>query len=147
MKIIVASILLLIVLGIGLYLRNWSNESFMPSKVKRIAIKLQNGQNTIYGRAKAWGLTGDHEEIVFSLEDINTSDTSRDYIFYTSSVFYRIDNDSILTIYAPESSISEPSRVVTKMPINIQPFASEDELTADTLKFRKLGLKTLSIYP
>lgn len=93
------------------------------------------------------GLTGDHEEIVFSLKDINTSDTSRDYIFYTSSVFYRIDNDSILTIYAPESSISEPSRVVTKMPINIQPFASEDELTADTLKFRKLGLKTLSIYP
>ena len=69
MKIIVASILLLIVLGIGLYLRNWSNESFMQSKVKRIAIKLQNGQNTIYGRAKAWGLTGDHEEIVFSLED------------------------------------------------------------------------------
>lgn len=147
MKILIVAILFLLVIGLGLFLRSWSKESLMPSTEKKVTLKLNKGRSIIFGRAKAWGLNGDHEEIVFSLEDKNTSDTSRDCIFYTSRVFYRIDNDSLLTIYALESSISKPSNDASRMPINIQSFTSEDELTDDTLIFRKLGLKTLSIYP
>lgn len=119
----------------------------MPAEEKNVIIKLQNGKEVIYVRAKAWGMTGDHEEIVFSEEKRNTTDTSKDYVFYTSTIFYKIENENTLTIYAPESSISEPSKVFSKAKINIRSFTSEVELTADTANFQKLNLQKVSVYP
>lgn len=65
--------------------------------------------DSIYIKARFWGITGDHEEIIFSEEPIILPpNKDRYYIFYTDEVFYKFENNDELVIHAPKSGKSIP---------------------------------------
>lgn len=92
------------------------------------------------------GITGDYEEIVFSETPITIPDKEKNYIFYTSDIFYKIENDSIITIYAPESSISEPFNKFTNTTVKIVELKNADEIKDYALNYQKYGLQKISVY-
>jgi len=105
-KKIFLSLLVLVSLVIGYACWNIQNsEKIFPTNEKSLIINFTDGKN-IYVRTKVWGVSGNHEEIVFSETPITIPNKENDYIFYTEEVFYKIE-DNILTIYVPLCDIDE----------------------------------------
>lgn len=116
-KYIKVGAILLIILLLIISILYWAFfnhlEEVEKSKSTDVTIELKEN---IYISARYWGLTGDHQEIVLSNSPIKPEHMSyskdKDYIFYTSEIFYKIESDSSVTIYASKSSISEPLRKI-----------------------------------
>jgi len=142
-KILLLFLALLIVGAIWFY-RNWRQEEFIPAKENMTSIKLGNTNQPLYLKAKVWGVAGNHEEIVLSQSDSNLPNKTNDYIFYTSEVFYKVESDINVIVYAPESLISEP---VNKIPnVTIKGLKTADEIKDYNNNYQKYGLQRISIY-
>jgi hypothetical protein len=137
-------VLLTIICGIICSCGDRKDEKTILSTEKNIAISLKNKSDTIFLKAKIGGVAGNHEEISLSRTNGNRSDKNVDYIFYTSEVFYKIENDSAITLFAPESSINEPE--VTMPGIIIKGLKNADEIDDYRLNYRKYNLNRISIY-
>lgn len=144
----VVSILLIVILLIaGVLYWFFLNQLDEVGKSKSTDLTIGLKEN-IYVSARYWGLTGDHQEIVLSNSPINSKHRSyskdESYIFYTSEIFYKIVNDSNVTIYATESSISEP---VNKIPnITLEGLKTADEIRDYNTNYQKYGLERISVY-
>lgn len=105
-------------------------------------INLPNGNKTVYIEARIWGLAGNHEEIRLSLcKDVHPADKLNDYIFYTREVYYKVENDSILTVYASRH-LNEP---INKIPnVLVKTFKNSDEIIDYEKNYEKYGLKRVS---
>jgi hypothetical protein len=140
-------IAILLILGLLYWLFLYQMEDVGKSKSTDFKIELKE---KIYISARYWGLTGDHQEIVLSNKPIKPGHKSyskeENYIFYTSDIFYKIENDSIITIYAPESSISEPINKFTNTTVKINRLRNADEIKDYTLNYQKYGLQKISVY-
>ncbi len=55
---------------------------------KAIAINLGDEGSPLFLRAKAWGIAGNHEQIVLSQSNTGVPNKTDDYIFYTDDIFY-----------------------------------------------------------
>jgi hypothetical protein len=142
-KILFLFLVLLIVVAIWLF-RNWRQEEFIPAKENMTSIKLGNKNSPLYLKAKIWGVAGNHEELVLSQSDSSLPNITDDYIFYTSEVFYKIESDSHVTIYATESSISEP---VNKIPnVTVKGLKTANEIRDYNTNYQKYGLQRISVY-
>ena len=116
----------------------------MPENETINSISLCNVKNPLFLRAKIWGIAGNHEEIILSQSDSRWSDKEKDYIFYTSEVFFKVEKDSLITLYAPESSISEP---LTGLPnVRIIGMNDADSIKDYNINYKKYGLQRLSVY-
>lgn len=144
---IVLSVLLVIICFFvaALYLFLNPFDEVYKEKPVRETLVLSNGKE-IYLRAFYRGITGDYEEIVFSETPITVPNKEEDYFFYTSDIFYKIENDSIITIYAPESSISEPFNRFTNITVKIYELKSADEIKDFAMNYQKYGLQKISVY-
>ena len=116
----------------------------MPSKENTISINLGNDSNPLFLRAKVWGITGSHEQIVLSQSKNNIPNKTDDYIFYTSEVFYKVGNDNRVILYATESSISEPVNKITN--VTVKGIKTADEIRDYKTNYKKYGLERISIY-
>lgn len=133
-----------LVFGAIWFYQNWRQEEFMPAKENMITIKLGNINNPLFLKAKAWGITGNHEEIVLSQSDTLLSNKTDDYIFYTSEVFYKEDNNGKVFVYVTESLVSEP---VGKIPnVIIIGLKTADEIRDYKANYQKYGLQRISVY-
>lgn len=142
-KILLLFLLLLIIGAIWSY-HNWRKEEFISTKEKTILINLGNDSNPLFLRASAWGIAGNHEQIVLSQSNNNLPNKAYDYIFYTSEIFYKVENDNTVIVYAVESSISEP---VNKIPnITIKGLKTANEIQDYSNNYQKYGLERISIY-
>lgn len=136
-------IIALIVVGFKIYYDISKLADALESTEKTEIITFANG-NKIYVEAKAWGITGNHEQIIFSETPISIADKQIHYIFYTSEVFYKMGNDNTVVIYATESSISEP---INKTPhIIVRGLKSADEIRNYNANYKNYGLERISIY-
>jgi hypothetical protein len=145
-KKIIFGILGLVAIGLVWYYYRWRQEDLMPSKEKGLTINLRSTDKPVFLRAKIWGVSGNHEEIVLSESNKPTSDKTVDYIFYTSDVYYKTENNSTITLYAPESSISEPVNKFSNITVNVKGLKSTEEMKDYEKNYEKYGLKKISVY-
>lgn len=133
--------LLLVLGGFCLFL----SDQIGNSTSKDFVIKLRD---SVFVSARSWGLTGDHQEIIFSSKPISPAHRSYSadsvYIFYTSEVFYKVDNDSVITVYASESSVSESTMKYSN--VVIKGLKSGDALERYNADYQRYGLKRISVY-
>lgn len=144
-KMIFAIIALLLVLVVWYY-NHWRNEDFMPPNEKIITVNFENTDKKVFIKAKTWGVAGNHEEIVLSLSNANISNKESDYIFYSNEVYYKTDSIQTITIFAPESSISEPLNKFTNTTVKINGLKNADEIKDYALNYQKYGLKKVNVY-
>lgn len=104
----------------------------------------------IYVRSKKWGVSWDHEETVLSNSIIDRSfqiNKDRDFIFYTSNLFYKkVGNDSLL-LYVNYSSIPKelPSNFSNKVKVKILELKSTNEIADYDLNYHKYGLTKIHV--
>lgn len=112
-------------------------------KTETVSVRIGNDSNAFYLMAKVWGIAGNHERIVLSKLKDSIPDHKVDYLFYTSEVFYKVENN-IICIYAPESSISEP---IEKSPnVKIKGLKTSDEIMDYNTHYSSYGLERISVY-
>lgn len=100
----------------------------------------------LFLKAKSWGVSGNHEEIVLSEREKTVPDKEMDYIFYTSEIFYRIESDERLIIYAPKDAVNEPLKKFKDVIVVINRLTTAEEIKEYNKHFRKYGLEKISIY-
>jgi len=86
---------------------------------KKIVLNVGNNEK-VYIRSRSWGISSNHQEIIFSEKPISIADTLTDYIFDSYEVFYKFENSDKLIIYAPENQISKPKIPFSKINIVIK---------------------------
>jgi len=144
-KKILFGVLGLIVVGVVWYYYRWRQEDFMPPTENVVTINFDRNK-PIFLRAKIWGVSGNHEEIVLSESNEPVADKTRDYIFYTSDVYYKTEDNGTITLYAPGSSISEPVNKFSNVIVKVKSLKSTDEMKDYEVNYQKYGLKKISVY-
>lgn len=113
------------------------------SKTETISVRIGSDSNVLYLTAKIWGIAGDHEQIVLSKSKDSSPNHIVDYIFYAPEIFYKVEN-SIIYIYAPYGSISEP---IEKIPnVVIKELRLYDEIKDYNNHYSRYGLERISVY-
>ena len=138
--------LTLVVIGAVWYYYHWRQEDLMPSKENVVTINFGNVNKPVFLRAKIWGVSGNHEEIVLSELNKPVADKTIDYIFYTSDVYYKTEDNGTITLYAPESSISEPVNKFSNVIVKVKGLKSTDEMKEYEANYQKYGLNKISVY-
>ena len=142
-KIALLFLVLLVVGSIWVYKQFCKVEVIRTNETTQV-LNLANGRS-IYIRAKVWGVSGNHEEIVFSESPITIPKKESDYIFYTDEVTYKAENNK-LTIYAPQSGTSIPDVSFKNVEVVFKGLKKADEIKDYSDNYRKYGLERISIY-
>ena len=143
-KKIVLLFIVLLTLGAIWFYFNWGKDEVITEKEKTRSIRLGNEGTPLFIRAKLWGIAGNHEQIVVSQSNNKLLDKTKDYIFYTSEIFYKVGKDNNVIVYAAESSISEPVNPIPN--VTIKGLKTYDEINEYTTNYRRYGLKRMSVY-
>lgn len=139
-KLLILSVLVMIAIGSYLYYYQWLEEEFMPVRECIISISLEQVSNPIYFKAKKWGIAGNHEEIVLSLSNAKVFDKESDYIFYTDEIYFKSDKKEKISVYAPESSISEPKNKFPNVTVEIIRLKNASEIKEYSSNYKKYEL-------
>ena len=105
---------------------------------------------TVYVRARSWGIAGNHEEIIFSPSPLGENIKyleGRDLIYYTSEVYYKKQGKDSLIIYAPASSmptVSESKFVYIK--VRQVELEDNEELKDIANHYREYGLSKVTAF-
>jgi len=118
--------------------------SDFPQDEKTKVLSLSNGKK-IYVRAKIWGISSNHEEIVFSENPITIADKEKDYVFYIDEVFYKI-SDNTLNIYACDCDTSEPKTTFKGVKIILNDLKTSSQIRDYSENYKKYGLERMSIH-
>ena len=148
MKIILFSLLLVSGLtGLGYWFNN--DVSDMKNPVKDYIIEYESLNEKIYISARAWGVSGNHQEIILSSNPISSehrgSSKEDNYIFYTSEIYYKKEGENKLLVFASNSSISEPKKFNSSVQIILKGLKTSDELKDYEVNYKKYGLEKASI--
>ena len=149
MKNILKKILLIFIIVFisWLFYQNWSKkESVMSGKTNVVTLNFEDINQKVYLKAKVWGVSGNHKEIVLSEKRSDVTDNNTDYVFYTSEIYYKIESNGNLIIYAPESSISEPTEKINGIRVILKGLRHADEINKYKENYRKYGLEKISVY-
>ena len=131
-KFIKIFLLVLIVLAIVLYwfmndtkdMKSIVNVTENMNPIANDYVIIFNKKNSkIYISARAWGVSGNHTEIVLSNSPINKGhraySKNKCYIFYTSEIYYKKEKDTLL-IYANENLVSKPIKFESPVDVIIK---------------------------
>ena len=141
-KLLLSLLVLPLIGGAILSCHNWTAGNALPNDdEKTVLINLGIENSPLFLRARIWGVAGNHEKIVLSKDKI--ANKSDDYIFYTSEIFYKVQEDT-LTLYAPFSSISEP--LIKNKRVIIKELETAEEIKGLDLNYKKYGLTRISGY-
>jgi hypothetical protein len=148
--IIIVSILLLL-LGIAYWLFVKSvGDVEVPSTLNEDIVEFPELNEKVYIRARAWGLAGNHEEIIISttpIEKDRQAVKGEDYIFYTTEIYYQKKGTDTLMVYADASTIGKiPNGLRTT--INIVPVGLKNygEVKQYKQNYKEYDLNKISVY-
>jgi hypothetical protein len=118
--------------------------------INKQVVDFEELDEKVYLRAMSWGVSGNHSEIILSALPIEPesrkSTKERDYIFYTSELYYKKKGVDTLLIYAAASSIgSIPDSFVDKIKIVPVKLNTYDSLQEYEKKYREYGLSKISV--
>lgn len=123
----------------------------MEPSVNNYVIEFNELNEKVYISARAWGLTGDHEEIILSTSPISNEHRSYSkdeyFIFYTSEVYYKKEGVDTLLVYAGASTISAPPKgLSTSIKIIQKELKDYDEVRDYKMNYKKYDLSKVSVY-
>lgn len=146
-KVIMIIVVGLIVLASAVYLFVYNSvDGLDTSTHKESKVIFPDLKDTVYLMASAWGLTGDHIEIVVSHSPIvnRSSNINSDYIFYEPTIYYKKENDT-LVIYSL-SLANVPSNFNNRIKIKQVEIEGMEEMKKYEKTYKHMGLIKISIY-
>ncbi|WP_339836020.1 hypothetical protein [uncultured Flavobacterium sp.] len=144
--IILFGIILCSVLTVGLFFFYSISSIDIASKKQIVKIAFPELNEQLFFEANVWGISGNHEEIILTNHKVEENPTLRkdnNYIFYTSSVFYKKEKNKLI-IYCPESGISIPKNNSYKVEIKIISLKNYNEIKEYDENYKKYGLTKIS---
>jgi hypothetical protein len=122
----------------------------MKSFINEHIIDFKELDSKVYLRGKAWGLAGNHEEIIISTGPIDKSRKpiiGKDYIFYYSEIYFKRQGLDTLVVYAESSSIAKiPENLSNPIKVLIFELKTYDELKDFQINYRNYGLTKFTMY-
>jgi len=124
------------------------NIFYTSNKVLYPSVAL-NKDNLIYFRARCWGITGNHEQIILSNDTNLYKSSSNSLVFYTNELYYEfLKDEGKLKIYTDESSyissdfdnLSFKEEIII---INLRKMSETDSLARN---YKDIGLQRVSIF-
>ena len=143
-------ILVIAIIGIAMYLN--SKLSALDPLIVYDEITFEEINKSIYFRGMAWGLAGNHEEVILSENKIKPNDRksirNRDLIFYTSELYYKKTGLDSLIIYVKQSSIPSWNNTQSFKPVKItvNPLKYSSDLKRFENTYKDNGYEKISIY-
>ena len=150
-KTLIAFIIVLVILAIiiVLWYRKTISNIEIPSTKKEQIINFGKQNKKLFILAKAWGVAGNHEEIVLStnhIEDGKQYSKDECFVFYTAEIYYKIQGLDTLYVYADESSWSEkPKNFNSSIKIIQIGLKNYDEASDYNINYKKYGLSKISV--
>ena len=112
-------------------------------------VHFPESNSNIYMSARAWGLTGDHEEVRLCTEQINFCESFENnecITFSTDKIFYRKENPNSLHIYAVSSRISkDQSKRLGQISIVFDELKNYDQINDLENNHEKRGIAMIAI--
>ena len=103
--------------------------------------------DSIYITARFWGITGDHEEIIFSEEPIILPpNKDKHYIFYTHEVFYKFENNNELVIHTAKSGKSIPKIPFKNIKVVLKDLKTGDDIRNISKNYKKYKLEKIGVH-
>jgi hypothetical protein len=124
----------------------------MNVRVSTQIVEFKELDEKVYIRAMAWGIAGNHNEVILSAEPIKPetrkSEKDKDYIFYTTEMYYKKQGSDTLLIYVEESSIGKcPDNFTKKVKVITMKIKTYDEAKDYEKNYKAYGLLKVSAYP
>ena len=123
----------------------------MDALISKQTVVFKELNESVYIRAIAWGISGNHNEVIISSEPIKPEgrpSEEKDYIFYTTEIYYKKQGIDTLFVYADGSSIGKEPTIFTKkikiVPIKI---STADEAVDYEKNYKEYGLIKITAYP
>ncbi len=143
-KSIVFIILLLTILFVfGIYINN--KLSRFDPLIETTIIHFPRINKNVYFTAKAWGIAGNHEEIILSENKSSEINKKKDYVFYTPELYYKNENEK-LSIYVTKNLTNLPVEKFNQIEIEIIDVKTADELQDFKRNYKSYGLKKITAY-
>lgn len=102
----------------------------------------------LFLNAKAWGISGSHEEIVLSstlIQEGKSYSKENCFVFYSSKVYYKKQGIDTLLIYAPECEMEkEPVSFNSKIKVVRIGLSNNNEILDFDKNYTKYGLSKIS---
>ena len=129
----------------------WNGEVFLSysnleseNRIEKIILSPKG--DSIYITARFWGITGDHEEIIFSEEPIILPpNKDKHYIFYRDEVFYKFENNDELVIHAPKSGKSIPKIPFKNIKVVLKDLKTGDDIRNISENYKKYKLEKIGV--
>jgi hypothetical protein len=121
-------------------------QNFQPKEYNKIEIlSFPELNEQVFFKAKIWGISGDNNAIVVTTQSQTTIanlETDKDYIFYSSELFYKKVGKDSLFIYVNASSITskKPKIFSQKIKEIIVPLKTQEENLKFNAKYKEMGL-------
>ncbi len=127
-----------------------SNDADAASSYNEYVIDFDSLGEKIYVRARAWGLAGNHEEIILSNEPIKNKHLEyfydRQFIFLSvTELFYKKTNEDTLEVYVDYKS-EVPPKFQSKVKIKQIEFKDVDNASDMKANPEKYGLTRVTVY-
>lgn len=152
MKILMTSTVVLGLLAVTLFL--WFTKSIgepeVPSDANEYVISFDELGEKIFIRARAWGLAGNHQEIILANEPINNKHgeyfKDRQFIFLDSTeLYYKKKGSDTLLIYVDYKS-ETPRNLSTRIKIEQIELEGSEQIKDYEMNHEKYGLSKVSVY-
>lgn len=148
---LVLAIFAVVAVGFYLFVFNAVDVDMEPSINSQTVVFDEIGEK-VYFRAMAWGISGNHNEVILSTEPIEPetrkSEKEKDYVFYTTEIYYKKKGVDTLLVYAEASSIGKSPRSlsdkITIVPVKLNTY---DESLDYQMNYKEYGLSKISVYP
>lgn len=135
--------LIIVILIICKVVYDVTNRLDISHKAETIHLNVGCDSNSFYLKKNVYGIAGNHVQIVLSKSEDSIPNHEIDYIFFASEIFYKIEN-GIIYIYAPKSSISEPTKKAPN--VIIKGLKTFDEVSDYKNHYSQFGLERVSVY-
>ena len=144
-KILILIIGLVVVSAIWYYKSITIEELSDNVEMKNIEVKL--GNNKLFIIPNIHGVSGNHQRITITEDNDSIYKKEVDYAFFTSEIYYRIENDKVI-VYAPGSSVLEPmdSKSNLLKYVIVKPLKNAGEVNDYDKNYEKYNLKKVSVY-
>ncbi|CAM1360294.1 conserved hypothetical protein [Tenacibaculum litopenaei] len=137
--------MLIIALITSLYSCKEEKNSVWKEQVNEVTLNFPNGNLYLYG--KAWGLGGNHEEIILSSYKLNNKEDLKKeevYTFYSSDIYYKKDDNGLI-VYATESETKEPNQFKSNIKVILKRIKTYDDVKEYSENYEKYGLTKFSM--
>ena len=144
----ISTLLVLIALGLFKFFKNKPTHEENPYNCDSLI--LNNQVDTLYIRARVWGVSGNHTEILISNDRIckrgRPYNEKTDYIFRAPEIYYKIINDTLI-VYSESITQMTPENFSASISIKQNKLKDYYQIQDYTRNYKKYGLKKVSVYP